>query len=184
VVIAAIFFLLFRRRRLSNPVDGVGEANPAYWTTSNAEPVAHPNGMYPAPEQIQRNQVLESPPPMISSVGYTSVAPPAVSETRTNADVASAISFGSQPKLATRSIPSHTLPPTQSGANTSDIASRLTDEQADLVTNLHRHNVPASAIAHVMERMLEGGGSRMVGDQLDEAVVEAHAPPSYNSHSA
>jgi hypothetical protein len=65
---------------------------------------------------------------------------------------------------------------------TTEMAAQLTDEQADFVTNLHRDNVPASAIARVVDRMLRDGRSRVVGERLVDDDVERQAPPSCDFH--
>jgi len=62
------------------------------------------------------------------------------------------------------------------------MAAQLTDEQADFVNNLHWNNVPASAIARVMERMMGGGGSEAVEDGPLNDNMESQGPPSYDFH--
>lgn len=75
----------------------------------------------------------------------------------------------------TMESPSSTTKSPGSSSGSSSSAANLTDKQLDFVTNLHKNNVPAAAIARVMERLLAG--------ELDEEVPEASAPPSYESHA-
>lgn len=71
-----------------------------------------------------------------------------------------------------------------SGSGAGGGAGGLTDEQADFVNSLHANNIPAAAIARVMERMLAGAApSSMRGqDWMVDSGVESLAPPSYDHH--
>lgn len=60
----------------------------------------------------------------------------------------------------------------------------LTDEQVDFVNSLHRRNIPASAIARIMERMLNGGDTDVAGGVEGMDVGMDQAPPSYDFHQA
>ena len=59
---------------------------------------------------------------------------------------------------------------------------RLTDEQADFVNKLYRRNVPASAIADITQRMLNGDS---MSEDLDGVEAQREyvnvSPPSYYS---
>ena len=69
------------------------------------------------------------------------------------------------------------------GSSPTAILGQLTDEQADFVNNLYRTNVPATAIARVMERMLAGGPSGVVDDgPLFNDDLGVQSPPSYEFH--
>ncbi|KZP27897.1 hypothetical protein FIBSPDRAFT_1039890 [Athelia psychrophila] len=63
-------------------------------------------------------------------------------------------------------------------------AAELTDEQVEFINTLQQHNIPAHAVARVMERMLAGAPpSAMRGqDWMAESGVERLAPPSYEQH--
>jgi len=66
---------------------------------------------------------------------------------------------------------------------------QLTDEQADFVNSLYTHNVPAPAIARIVQRMIAGQEigeldeiSTAAGDDAEEgrAAMASAAPPKYS----
>lgn len=81
-------------------------------------------------------------------------------------------------------------PTSESLARAGGTGNLLTDEQVDFVNNLHSLNIPAPAIAHVMQRMMAG---QEVGDMAEiSTAAGSHgvrrantaasaAPPSYSS---
>lgn len=56
---------------------------------------------------------------------------------------------------------------------------RLSDGQVDLLNDLYRRNIPASAIARIMERMLQGGDE----GAGSEVGSDYQPPPSYDYKS-
>lgn len=79
------------------------------------------------------------------------------------------------------SAQSHPSPQGSSASN------QLTDEQADLVTSLYNHNIPAPAIARIVQRLMAG---QEVGELVEAPTMDSNhdvshgapaavAPPSY-----
>jgi len=179
-VVTAVVLVLFFCRRHPDKVDLDQEAtsfNP------NANPVLHPS---PTSLSYTAAGVHGTPTPsnpMRESQPVASTPPP--SEIRIGSDMTN-VASGPQLKSVTdiTLLPavSRTLSPTMSFPNAMDMAAQLTDEQADFVNNLHRNNVPASAIARVMERMMGGGGSEAVEDGPLNDNMESQGPPSYDFH--
>ncbi|KAH7928210.1 hypothetical protein BV22DRAFT_1005339 [Leucogyrophana mollusca] len=66
------------------------------------------------------------------------------------------------------------------GGEPQDIGPILTDEQADFINDLHMNNMPSSAIARVMGRMLARQESGVAGgDRRLSGISIGTAPPGY-----
>jgi hypothetical protein len=73
----------------------------------------------------------------------------------------------------------------------SSASTQLTDEQADFVNSLYNHNIPAPAIARIVQRMMAGQDAGQIGDIVTvggssglrrENTITSVAPPSYRDH--
>ena len=75
-------------------------------------------------------------------------------------------------------------PLTRLSSSRQDTSPLLTDEQADFINSLYRNNVPAAAIARVMERMLADRNAGIREWERETRLARTNsistAPPSYD----
>ncbi|KAH7914048.1 hypothetical protein BJ138DRAFT_1123819 [Hygrophoropsis aurantiaca] len=86
------------------------------------------------------------------------------------------------PSPPTPSPPAPSEPTTSPQTTRRDLSPALTDEQADFINSLYTNNVPAAAIARVMERMLADRGSAQPDWENESRLSRAFtitAPPAY-----
>jgi hypothetical protein len=154
VIVAVIFSLLFCRRREANSVE-------AKLFDGKDNPVV-PGPMHSVTTGVVNGTVLTS-------------------DSTNEFQIAAAPSTGSAVLRSPTTSQISTFPSTSPVPHRRDL-SQLTDEQVDFVNNLHRNNVPASAVARVIERMLAGGEYETVDDALKSGDMRSGGPPGYDFH--
>lgn len=137
-----------------------------------------PHGRMPAHPMARPTRHATS-----DSIGLASGGPPQNFKPHLDTDMSDTTitSMESGITLSSMSIKS----PSSSGTRSTSGAARLTDEQLDFVAGLQKNNIPAEAIARLMERMLTGEFSMSLEgrDEFLDGLLEASAPPSYESHA-
>ena len=141
-------------------------------STSPSSPPLVPNRRHPSVEQISGPNVIS---PFPSSQGSSSSGRDRKRLLEVSNDGSSLGQFSPDDG---RPAPSSTSP-------RSDIPQSLTDEQADFITGLYNNDVPAAAVARVIERMLADrhAGVREWQRELGVARTASFAttaPPSYD----
>ena len=190
IVIGAIAVLFLRRKKHRNnsadadprpfdPHTGAQSApspdtghNTTQSSTSPSSPPLLPNRRHPSVEQISGPNVITPFPP---SQGSFSSRRDRKRVLEVSNDGSSLGQFSPDDG---RSAPSSTSP-------RNDIPQSLTDEQADFINGLYNNDVPAAAVARVIDRMLadQHAGVREWQRELGisrPASFATTAPPSYN----
>ncbi|KAG6379178.1 hypothetical protein JVT61DRAFT_11620 [Boletus reticuloceps] len=201
VILGALAFFWMRRRRghghvpemidlhshsASPPFDPHARYDPG---TSRYDPyVGYTRSTANAPDMpLVPNRLVSStiqPSPSSPSSGRDTVTPFTATSSSSNAS-------GTRSKTGlvvsndTANVESQTgLHVPSTDTRRSDVSPLLTDEQADFINSLHQNNVPAAAIARVLERML---ADRHAGIQeweretrLARTFSMSTAPPSYD----
>ncbi|KAF9232913.1 hypothetical protein BU15DRAFT_80693 [Melanogaster broomeanus] len=186
VALLAITLIIFRFRRR-------GRSNRATIHV-DSEPTVEPF----VPTDVQeRDAEPPSKHPMLQTIGWTAPAglPPhqlGIGHSNTSDATNGGLSAPPPTDPSTNAFsPGASEPPRPQARRVQQVQPILTDDQADFVNSLHANNVPAAAIARVMERMMAGEqrpaieGYAAAGGSLQPGHDHSHdsesaPPPSYD----
>jgi len=197
IAIGFLFFLYFRRRRASRVMETEPNRMPFDTVNAGAQPPHAPQPFmtYSPTTPNQHSSIISSygqnsqSPESPSSGDFLIPSMPSTNNVDSGDERSNARSFESPMKdpsyssgLAYRSSSPH--------STSGNSGNQLTTEQADFVHTLYSHNIPAPAIARVMESMIGRGEAGTSGENpagvsgLGRENTNVTMPPRYTSDSS
>jgi len=168
-IVAALFFCLRGRRNSTRPFGAVDDRStqlPQSEMTSAARPsgTVSPYPIFSAQSMASSSQKID-PAVAVDSSSVNLLHHPASD------------SSSSRPSKVTADSARTRPPPLSISASATASDLLLNDEQMDLVNDLYRRNIPASAITTIVESMLDGGGANVEPNMQSGSDDE---PPRYD----
>ncbi|KAF9225063.1 hypothetical protein BS17DRAFT_879796 [Gyrodon lividus] len=190
LVAIILAILCFRRRRRGNrdnkptiepfvPADVQQQRNAEWYSNPlTLQTTSPPTGLPTSRSQERLTSSASSPPPRKSQMG--------IMDPNTNTVIDGSLSSRSQTSPSSNGYSADSSEPSRP-RRIQQTHPMLTDDQADFVNNLYTNNVPAAAIARVIERMMAGerrpaveGYARGYLQPEQDHRHDSLPPPSYD----